>query len=70
MVSQLCNPVRWYDTIMRMLSDGIEIFVEIGPGKVLSGLAKKIIPPEYSAQIFNINDLASLDTFCEKAAAL
>jgi [acyl-carrier-protein] S-malonyltransferase len=70
MVTQLCNPVRWYDTICKMIADGVEIFVEIGPGKVLSGLTKKIIPPDCSVQIYNVNDLASADFFCEKATSL
>ena len=41
-----------------MVSDGVEIFVEIGPGKVLAGLNKKIVP---DAKVFNIYDKASLD---------
>jgi [acyl-carrier-protein] S-malonyltransferase len=70
MVTQLCHPVRWYNTICKMMADGVEIFVEVGPGKVLSGLVKKIIPPDYSAQIYNVNDLASAEIFCEKATSL
>ncbi|MGD9212162.1 MAG: ACP S-malonyltransferase [Desulfobacteraceae bacterium] len=66
MAAQLCSPVRWYDTINRMLSKGIEVFVEVGPGKVLSGLTKKIMPSDHPAQIFNIQDLASIDLFIEK----
>ena len=41
-----------------MASEGVEIFVEIGPGKVLAGLNKKIAP---EAKVFNIYDKASLD---------
>ena len=70
MVTQLCHPIRWYDTILRMLTDDIKIFVEVGPGKVLSGLARKIIPSEYSARIFNVNDFASLEVFGEKVTTL
>lgn len=70
MVTQLCNPIRWYDTILRMLADDIKIFVEVGPGKVLSGLGRKIIPSDDSAQIFNVNDVAGLETFCEKITTL
>ena len=70
MVTQLCNPIRWYDTILRMLANDIKIFVEVGPGKVLSGLARKIIPSDYCARIFNVNDLNSLETFCEKVTTL
>jgi [acyl-carrier-protein] S-malonyltransferase len=70
MVTQLCHPIRWYDTILRMLADDIKIFVEVGPGKVLSGLVRKIMPPDYSAKIFNVNDFNSLERFCEKFTAL
>ena len=42
-----------------MAADGVEIFVEIGPGKVLAGLNKKIVP---DAKVFNIYDKESLDT--------
>jgi [acyl-carrier-protein] S-malonyltransferase len=70
MVTQLCNPIRWYDTILRMLADGVQIFVEVGPGKVLSGLIRKTIPSGDSTKIFNVNDFASLELFCEKVATL
>lgn len=39
---QLYSPVRWQQTIERMLADGVDEFVEIGPGKTLSGFIKKI----------------------------
>ena len=44
MADQLCRPVRWFDTMQRMASEGIERFAEIGPGRVLSGLLKKFFP--------------------------
>ena len=39
---QLSSPVRWEETIRNMRNDGIEEFIEIGPGKVLQGLVKRI----------------------------
>jgi [acyl-carrier-protein] S-malonyltransferase len=41
---QLTSPVRWEETIVNMVSDGIDEFYEIGPGKVLQGLVKRINP--------------------------
>ena len=41
---QLDSPVRWEETIQNMINDGIEEFYEIGPGKVLQGLVKRINP--------------------------
>ena len=58
MPKQIYSSVHWTQTIQKMVSDGVEIFVEIGPGKVLAGLNKKIVP---EAKVFNIFDKASLD---------
>ena len=58
MPKQIYSSVHWTQTIQKMASEGVEIFVEIGPGKVLAGLNKKITP---EAKVFNIYDKASLD---------
>jgi len=63
MVTQLCHPVKWYDTMRRLMDDEIEIFVEVGPGSVLSGLLKKTLPETYPYRIFRINNLKSIDGF-------
>ena len=42
MVRQLFSPVRWTETVETMANSGVELAVEMGPGKVLSGLAKRI----------------------------
>ncbi len=42
LLKQLSSPVRWEETIRNMRNDGIEEFIEIGPGKVLQGLVKRI----------------------------
>lgn len=44
LVAQLTAPVKWTQTIQRMTADGATQFVEVGPGKVLQGLVKKISP--------------------------
>lgn len=54
---QLCATVRWQDSVEFMGAQGVTDFVEIGPGKVLSGLVKRITP---EAQTRNLNDCASL----------
>lgn len=58
MPKQIYSSVHWTQTIQKMSAEGVEIFVEIGPGKVLAGLNKKIVP---EAKVFNIYDKASLD---------
>lgn len=42
LVAQLTAPVRWTQTVQNMLADGVNSFVEVGPGKVLQGLVKKV----------------------------
>jgi [acyl-carrier-protein] S-malonyltransferase len=42
LIAQLTSPVRWTQTIQNMISDGATQFIEVGPGKVLQGLVKKI----------------------------
>ncbi len=61
MAKQLCSPVKWYDTIQSMIAERIEIFIEVGPGKVLTGLLKKNLPKDYPCQIFNVNNMKSVD---------
>ena len=41
--AQVANPVRWTDTIRAMAADGVDAFVEVGPGKTLSGLVKRTL---------------------------
>lgn len=57
LVRQLNNPVLWEDGIRAMFDSGVETFVEVGPGKVLSGLIRRILP---EANIFNVEDGESL----------
>ena len=61
MVKQLCSPVRWYDTIRRLLDAEVNVFVEVGPGKVLSGLLKKIVPTDYDYAVYGVSDLKTLE---------
>lgn len=58
MPKQIYSSVYWTQTIQKMAADGVEIFVEIGPGKVLAGLNKKIVP---QAKVFNIFDKETLE---------
>lgn len=58
MPKQIYSSVHWTQTIEKMVSEGVEIFVEIGPGKVLAGLNKKIAP---EAKVYNVFDKASLE---------
>lgn len=59
---QVSNSVLWEDSIRRMIADGVDTFVEIGPGKALSGFVKKI---SREVKIFNVEDTASLENTLE-----
>ena len=58
LVKQLSHPVLWEDSIKTIVNSGINTFVETGPGKVLSGLIKRIAP---EVVIFNVEDMESLE---------
>jgi [acyl-carrier-protein] S-malonyltransferase len=57
---QLANPVRWEETIVNMINDGADEFYEIGPGKVLQGLIKRINP---NVQVFGIDKYQDVERF-------
>ncbi len=67
MSRQLCSPVRWYASMQRLFEMQIETFVEIGPGKVLTGLLRKNLPKDYPATVFNVSDLKSFESFIRDA---
>lgn len=70
LVRQITGAVQWERCIHRLLSCGVEVFVELGPGKVLAGLMRRIAP---SKTCLNVEDEASLqkllDYFSLAAAA-
>ncbi len=55
---QLCCPVRWQESVNFMVDRGVDTFVELGPGKVLSGMIERTAP---QVQTINIGDLPSLE---------
>ena len=55
---QLTSPVRWEETVRNMAADGASLFVEIGPGKVLQGLVKRIEPAATTRGIEKVADIA------------
>lgn len=59
LIRQVSGPVRWQQSMERMLADGVELFVEIGPGKTLSGFMKRI---RKDAAVCNLDRLQDLET--------
>ncbi|MCR4758172.1 MAG: ACP S-malonyltransferase [Butyrivibrio sp.] len=60
---QISNSVNWEDTIKNMTEEGIDTFIECGPGKTLTGFVKRIVP---QAQTYNVCDLDSLKSVVEE----
>lgn len=58
LIRQLNSPLLWEDSIRVIVDSGIDTFIEVGPGKVLSGLIKRIEP---SVKVFNVEDMKSLE---------
>ena len=63
MTRQICSPVRWFDTMSRLSAYGVDTFMEVGPGKVLTGLTKKNLPEGYSGRLLAVGDLKGLEAF-------
>jgi len=59
LVRQVSQPVRWLDSVEFLMSQGVQSLIEIGPGRVLSGLARQI---DRSLRCVNVEDKASLST--------
>ncbi|RYM07212.1 [acyl-carrier-protein] S-malonyltransferase [Sporolactobacillus sp. THM7-7] len=63
LIEQLYSPVRWVESVEKLRGLGVDTYVEVGPGKVLSGLIKKI---HRGATILQVHDGSSLKTVCER----
>lgn len=61
LTKQVSSSVRWQQTIERMLADGVDTFIEIGPGKTLSGFMRKIDKSVKTINIEKLEDLEKLE---------
>lgn len=68
MAQQLCRPVRWFDSVRRLVADDVTTMVEVGPGRVLTGLVKKIVPPDAEVQFHAVGDMKGLERFLSAIA--
>jgi [acyl-carrier-protein] S-malonyltransferase len=60
LVSQVCAPVRWAQSVEELIRLGVGTFIEIGPGKVLSGLVKRISQEPVTCNVENVAGLKTL----------
>jgi [acyl-carrier-protein] S-malonyltransferase len=58
LVRQLSSPLLWEDSIKEIADYGVDVFIEAGPGKVLTGLIKRIVPEK---KVLNVEDTKSLE---------
>lgn len=68
MARQLYSPVRWYESMCKLMEEKVEVFVEVGPGRVLSGILKKILPQDYPGEIYNVSNMKQLEKFLNEIA--
>ncbi len=61
LVAQVTGAVRWVECIQLLVADGATHFVEVGPGKVLSGLMKQILGKDSVMPVMNVEDRATLE---------
>ncbi len=64
LVQQLTAPVRWAESVQWMIGQGVDTFVEVGPGTVLTGLVRRI---DRSVRRVNIGDVAGIRDFFSEA---
>jgi len=60
LIRQIASPVRWEDVVQRLASEGVTRYVEVGPGKVLSGMVKKIASGALIQNVEGPDDLAAI----------
>lgn len=61
MSRQLCSPVRWYPAMQHLMARRIDVVIEVGPGRVLAGLLKQILPKDYPCKVYTANTLKNLE---------
>jgi [acyl-carrier-protein] S-malonyltransferase len=71
LINQVKSPVRWTETIEKMIDEGVDVFIEIGPLKTLSSFVREISKEKKAnVKIFNVEDLKSLNKTLEGMDAI
>jgi [acyl-carrier-protein] S-malonyltransferase len=65
LVAQLASPVRWTASVQRLIADGFDTFVEVGPGRVLAGLVGQI---DGKVRAVSVGDPAGIERVAETVA--
>jgi [acyl-carrier-protein] S-malonyltransferase len=67
LIRQVASPVRWEETILAMAAEGVTRFIEVGPGKVLSGLVRKIVK---DGSVASVNGPADIEKLLGQGASV
>lgn len=62
LTKQVMNPVKWEQSVRKMIELGVDTFVELGPGKTLASFVKKV---SKEVAVYNVEDIKTLDKLCE-----
>jgi [acyl-carrier-protein] S-malonyltransferase len=57
---QIVSPVRWHQSVVNMSAAGVTAFIEFGPGKVLTGLVRRLVPDALLANVSTYDDAGQL----------
>ena len=66
LIRQVVSPVRWVESVQRMIAMGVRRFVEVGPKNVLTGMIKRI---DKSVELINVSDVASIEAYAARMEA-
>ena len=66
LVKQVSSPVRWIQSVEKMIEEGVDTFVEIGPGKTLAGFVKKINKDVKVLNVSTVEDIGEVICYLEK----
>jgi [acyl-carrier-protein] S-malonyltransferase len=61
LIQQITSPVRWENVVQRLASEGVTRYVEVGPGKALSGMIKRIVAGATIHNVEGPGDLAAVE---------
>jgi [acyl-carrier-protein] S-malonyltransferase len=62
LTKQVMSPVKWEQSVRKMIELGVDTFVELGPGKTLASFVKKV---SKDVAVYNVEDIKTLDKICE-----
>jgi [acyl-carrier-protein] S-malonyltransferase len=66
MARQIISRVRWYESIINMIDEGVDTFIEVGPKNVLKGMMRKIVPKELRITALQFDSPDGLDECLHK----